>query len=603
MGSLQLLHQFGLLLPHHLLKYCLVALLVLVSLTCKEHIEGVPAGNQVPKTFLWLYPESEIRTGVSKRSLHWWGEDPDGVVRGFLFSFRTVAAPVTSPPQPDTVRYVWTASNDTTILFPLDTLFRRFAVTVRAVDNSFAGLPPNSPVRLSPSMYWDVNDNGVFDSGDLLLPELAAAMDPVGSTLTFPVRNSPPLVSFAASPFDPTATMKQPDTTYTAATFAFSASDPDGNNTLKSYRITLNDTSKPANWLTITLRDTVVTLLVPRARSDAAGSAPGTEVVADVYSGTFLGRRLIGQLSGLRLNASNVFYVQVKDVAGEYSPPLRMPSSAGIWYVKRPQGRLLLVSDYITSDGDAARSTYLTNLAGIPGGEFRTVDELNIGRGLDANMKSAGMPGAMVPAFVDPALTQTFLLYDYVFWYTDQYPSLSVAQLTLFTYMQNGGKVLFSTTFQNTVDPRGALNDFAPIDSVSSVPFTPRPAPGDTRIYANYRVFPDSTDPGNIYPPLAFNQPPAPQTFFLVYMRPIYRRSDARYIYHLQRDTLNTPPRYIGMPNLAAVDGQRQIIFIGLPLHLLNNQVYGNPNGLQAFFTRAFTREFNPLRKVNRMKF
>jgi hypothetical protein len=86
-------------------------------------------------------------------------------------------------------------------------------------------------------------------------------------------------------------------------------------------------------------------------------------------------------------------------------------------------------------------------------------------------------------------------------------------------------------------------------------------------------------------------------------MRPIYRRSDARYIYHLQRDTLNTPPRYIGMPNLAAVDGQRQIIFIGLPLHLLNNQVYGNPAGLQAFFTRAFTREFNPLRKVNRMKF
>ena len=572
-------------------------------LTCKEHIESVPAGNQVPKTFLWLYPETEIRTGVSKRSLHWWGEDPDGVVRGFLFSFRTVAAPVTTPAQPDTVRYVWTASNDTTILFPLDTLFRRFAVTVRAVDNSFAGLPVNSPVRLSPSAYWDVNDNGVFDSGDLQMPELAAAMDPVGSTLTFPVRNSPPSVSFAASPFDPTVTMKQPDTTYSAATFAFSAADPDGNNTLQSYRIALNDTSRPANWLTITLRDTLLTLLVPRARSDAAGSVPGTEVAADVYSGTFLGRRLIGQLSGLRLNANNVFYVQVKDVAGEYSLPLRMPSSAGVWYVRRPQGRLLLVSDYITSDGDAARATYLANLAGIPGGEFAAVDELNIGRGLDANMKSAGTPGAMVPAFVDPALTQTFLLYDYVFWYTDQYPSLTVAQLTLFTYMQNGGKVLFSTTFQNTVDPRGALNDFAPIDSVSSVPFTPRPAPGDTRIYANYRVFPDSTDPGNIYPQLAFNQPPAPQTFFLVYMRPIYRRSDARYIYHLQRDTLNTPPRYIGMPNLAAVDGQRQIIFFGLPLHLLNNQVYGNPAGLQAFFTRVFTREFNPLHKVNRMKF
>jgi hypothetical protein len=36
---------------------------------------------------------------------------------------------------------------------------------------------------------------------------------------------------------------------------------------------------------------------------------------------------------------------------------------------------------------------------------------------------------------------------------------------------------------------------------------------------------------------------------------------------------------------------------------VLNNQVYGNPAGLQAFFTRVFTREFNPLHKVNRMKF
>ena len=82
---------------------------------------------------------------MSKEQLHWWGEDPDGVVRGYLFGFRIVALRVTSPPVPDTMRYVWTAATDTTILFPLDTLFRRFAVTVRAVDNSFAGLPGACP--------------------------------------------------------------------------------------------------------------------------------------------------------------------------------------------------------------------------------------------------------------------------------------------------------------------------------------------------------------------------------------------------------------------------------------------------------------------------
>ncbi|MBI4536253.1 MAG: hypothetical protein HY708_08235 [Ignavibacteriae bacterium] len=252
--------------------------------------------------------------------------------------------------------------------------------------------------------------------------------------------------------------------------------------------------------------------------------------------------------------------------------------------------------------GVFADSIYRSSLAQVPGGLFTPpIDHIDIGRGLTAEEKGNGKFGPMVPPFVDPALINTFLLYDYVFWYTEQVPSLGVAQLSLFTYMQNGGKVLFSTTFQNVVDPRAALRDFAPIDSVSSAPFTPRPAPGDTRVPANYKVYADSTDPSNLYPLLAFNPPPP--TFHSVFMRPIYRRSDARYIYHLQPDTANSPPRYIGSPNVAVVDGQRTIVFIGLPLHLLNNTVVGNPQGVTAFFTKVFTEEFSPSQRVNRSRF
>ena len=560
-----------------------------------------PIANAGPKTSLWLYPQAEIRAGVSKEQLHWWGEDPDGVVRGYLFGFRTVQGPVTSPAVPDTMRYVWTVATDTTILFPLDTAFRRFAVTVRAVDNTFGGLPEHSPVRIFPSPYWDVNDNGIFDAGDIRLDGLTAAMDPAGSTLTFPVLNSPPSVTFVPNPSDPTVPLKQPDTTYTAATFSWTASDPDGNNTLRSYRIALNDTSGPSSWLTLSLRDTLITLVVPRSRSDAAAPQPGAVVPADVYSGSFLNRHLLGQIPGLKLDSPNVFLVQVKDVAGAYSPALKMPSGSDRWFVKRPRGRLLIVNDYINSDGDVALSTYLRSLANVPGGQFAQVDMLNIGAGLSAADKNNGKPGPFTPPFVDPALIQTFLLYDYIFWYTDQYPSLGTAQLSLFTYMQNGWKVLFSTTFQSGLDPRAAFKDFAPIDSISSAAFTPRPAPGDTRIPVNYRVYPDSTS-GAIYPQLAFSQTGS-SPFQLVFMRPIYRRSDARYIYHLQPDTANSPPRYIGEPNIAAVDGQRTIVFVGLPLHLLDNTVYGNPLGLQAFFNRIFTQEFNVLHKVNRSRF
>ncbi|HMK37839.1 MAG TPA: hypothetical protein VK569_00770 [Bacteroidota bacterium] len=573
-------------------------------MSCREHLVDAPLANQTPKTALWLYPQTEIRPGVSKEQLYWWGEDPDGVVRGYLFGFRIVSLSVTSPPSPDTMRYDWTAATDTTILFPLDTLFRRFAFTVRAVDNTFGGLPEHAAVRISPFPYWDVNDNGVFDSGDMRLDGLPGAMDPAGRTLTFPVVNSPPTVSFVPNPLDPTIPQKQPDTTFTAVTFSWTASDPDGNNTLRSYRIALNDTSDPSSWFPLSLRDSLITLVVPRSRSDAAAPQPGAQVQADVYSGSFLTRRLLGQIGGLRLDAQNMLIVQVRDVAGQYSQPITMPSGTDRWFVKRPRGRLLIVNDYINSDGDLALSTYLRNLANIPPpAQFSQVDILNIGAGLSASDKNLGKAGPFTPPFVDPALIQTFLLYDYIFWYTDQFPSLATAQLSLFTYMQNGGKVLFSTTFQSGLDPRAAFKDFAPIDSISSAPFTPRPAPGDTRIPVNYRVYADSSGAGAIYPQLAFIVPNPPAPFHFVFMRPIYRRSDARYIYHLQPDTANSPPRYIGMPNIAAVDGQRTIVFVGLPLHLLDNTVYGNPLGLQAFFNRVFTQEFNPLHKVNRAKF
>ena len=99
----------------------------------------------------------------------------------------------------------------------------------------------------------------------------------------------------------------------------------------------------------------------------------------------------------------------------------------------------------------------------------------------------------------------------------------------------------------------------------------------------------------SIYPRLAFNASP---TIHSVFMRPIYRRSDARYIYRLQADT-RSPQRYLGAPNIAVIDGQNTIIFVGVPLHLLNNTTLGNPPGLSAFFEKALT-QFSPTQRVNR---
>jgi hypothetical protein len=575
--------------------------------SCREHVADTPAGNKQPRTFLWLYPDSTVGVGVSRQHLHWWGEDPDGEVKGYLFAFAVVNGTVRSLPSPDTLRYTWVTANDTTLLFPMDTVFKRFLVAVRSVDNTFRALASGSIVRFASTPFRDVNDNGIYDAGDVLLPDLPGAVDPAGAVETFPIRNTPPSVAFAQNPNDPTIPLKQPASTYTVATFGWNGSDPDGNNTLVSYRIALNDTSSPSNWLTVPLIDTVVTLVVPRSRSDAAG---GT-VTADVYGGAFVGRQYRGQLPGLRLEANNTFFVEAKDVAGEYSVAATMPSGADRWFVRRPGGKLLLVTDYVNADAASALGAYRAALASIPGGAFSSVDQLDISAGLTASDKLSGKYGANLPPFIDPALIHTFLLYDYVVWYTDQYPTLGAAQLSLFTYIQNGGKVLFSTSFQNTIDPRGALRDFAPIDSVSSVdlsPTRPRVPPavlGDTRIPANFIVIPDSTNPASIYPQIAFNAAPVNHSIF---MRPIYRRSDAHYLYHLQADTRN-PQRYLGSPSVAVVDGQRTIIFFGLPLHLLNNTnsdpISGETlgAGLAALFTKMFTQQFNPMQRVNRTVF
>jgi hypothetical protein len=575
----------------------LVALTLLMS-SCRENIADAPVATKPPQTFLWLYPDGDLATGVSRSHLRWWGESANGLVRGFLFSFKVVYNNVTALPTPDTLRYCWVTTNDTTLLFPMDTLFRKFAVVVRAVDNGFAGLPEHSIVRMLPSPYWDRNDNGVFDGDDRKLDNLTSAVDPLGAVQTFPIRNTPPTIGLLPPPNDPSLAQKLPDTTFTAVTIGFKGSDADGDNTLSSYRIALNDTTALNAWTTVTLRDTILTIVVPRSRSDAAT----TTVTADIYSGSFLGRRLVGQVPNLKLDADNAVYVEVRDVAGEYSPALKLPSGTDKWYVKKPRGRLLLVNDYIRFDAALAQSTYLTTLASVPGGQFTTVDQLNIDLGLTAIDKESGRYGKLTPQFADPALVQTFLLFDYVVWYCDVYPSLAVAQLSVFPYLQNGGRVIFSTMFQNTSDPRGALRDFAPIDSVSSValpPPTPPPAyAGDSQIPANYILYADSSDARNIYPQLALNASPIIHS---VFMRPIYRRSDARYLYHLQADT-RTPQRYYGSPNMAVMDGQNSIIFVGLPLHLLNNTSAGNPRGLTAFFEKALT-QFSGTQVVNRLAF
>jgi len=519
------------------------------------------ASNARPTTYLWLYPDSTLAQGPSTQHIRWWGNDVDGFVKGFLFAAGKLIGPTNKLPVPDTIGYRWRTANDTTVQFPLLTRQDTFQVVVRAVDNTFSqALPQQAMVRMASTPYWDRNENGIFDSNDIALPSLAGAVDKNFASLGLPLLNQPPTVAYAPNPNDPTITMQQPETTFTAATFAWIGSDPDGDNTIAFYDICLNDTSDTSRILTVPSNTKLVTLFVPRSRSDLFNTV--ADVDADVYGGTYAtSRRLLGTLSHLRLDTLNTFFVRARDIAGDMSKFKPLPDPAVLpvhhWFVRNPHGRLLIVSDFIdnVSGTKAAvqsfyNSVFQTQIApDFP--QFANYDLLDIASGLTAADKQVNKPGALVPPFVDPALISTLHLFDVVFWFTDPYPSMGVAQFPLFEYVRDPshtGKVIYSTMFATSNDPRGALTDFAPLDSVSSVDLSsvtnPQlPRPGDTRVLQSFAVYADSSDLSDLFPNLQFNVDPTPTRSYSLFMRPIYKRSDSKYIYHMQPDS-RLPLRY-----------------------------------------------------------
>ena len=579
--------------------------------SCTKQFTNEPKANVPPSTRLWLTPDTVLLETASRQHIYWYGEDPGGMVKGYLLAVGNFKPPPTKIPSPDTLTYTWVTITDTLIALPLRAIRDSFIVVVRAVDNTFkqsAILPEGAIIHMTPQPYWDKDTNGMYDAGDVSLNNLQQAADPKGAILPFPIRNTPPTVQFAANIVD-SSTIQQPETTYTVATFSWVGHDADGDNTIFSYRIALNDTSSPSSWLTLTSKSTLVTIAVSRSVSDAAPDN-GT-VAATVYTGVFPGLQPQSQsIPGLKLNAQNVLYLQSKDIAGEYSKAARMPSLAtGKWFVKKPKtkARMLVVKDYNQSDDTTALRIYRTAFSdvSIAGGVFGNFDILDVGYGLSSSDKSNQTAnqkyGNFVPSNLNPAFILTLQLYDLVYWFSDLYPSYKPAQIGLFNYTQRGGKVIFSTTFPENISfPNiSALNDFAPIDSVTTDPNSSSTVPtnADNRVPFGTMLIPFDSTSG--YPVLTFGPRPSGGGQFVTpspSWRRIYKRIDAQYIYGMDSvytDSSSSPPqqkkeRFLGTPDIAVIDNANTFVLVAVPVHLLD----GNPAALTEFFRKVIVVQF-----------
>ena len=353
--------------------FLFLACIILGVNACTDNFSDNPKANQAPKTFLSIFTQNDLAPAISRQTFHWWGDDPDGMVTGFIYTLNPNAANRTTW-QEDTTDPNWTFTTKSE---------ETFTLTLSGTDSIFT--------------FWV---KAIDDEG---------AADPVGAIQKFPIINTRPEVEF------PVGT-DVPETTFTVATFVWSGTDLDGNDTIAHYQYVLDDTTDHSTWIDVDANTNSITLTADDGLTEG----------------------------------EHVFYLRAIDLAGANSPIIRMPRSENaIWFVKEPKSDFLIIDDYNIADN--TDTFYKTTLRAIVG-EVDVWDIKSNGQALDP-------PSSL-------AFLMTLKLFDRVFWYGDTSPNLEKAQVSLPEYVETGGNVLMTTSFKEFSNNIGDPLDFSPADSL-----------------------------------------------------------------------------------------------------------------------------------------
>lgn len=267
----------------HRIATLLFLIILLGWQACKTDLSGNRLPNQAPQTY--TVADTIARSGdnrfTSQVFIQWWGDDADGFIKGFEFSF-------------DGLTWNFTEQQDSTFTLALpagsDTADFRFFV--RAIDNN----------------------------------NLA---DPTPANLSYPVKNSKPIASFFMPVGTPASPSKNPVSSFPALKYYFNYSDPDGADNLDHLEFFLNDTTLAPFILPVTVNE--VTLL--------GRNLSGSITDCQVFAGTSP-NPLALFMQGLRLNANNMLYFRSVDKVGATSAF----AASAITYVKKPINGILLVN-------------------------------------------------------------------------------------------------------------------------------------------------------------------------------------------------------------------------------------------------------------------
>ena len=502
--------------------YIFLAFSSLLFLSCNESISDSPIANQSPETHLFLKPDGEISQQKSKIQVHWWGDDKDGLVVGYFIKWEGIDD-----------EWTFTKSNDSVFALPIGTVDTSFTFLVAAGDNSGNGVYDNSlesnGISFGSEPFIDMNGNKIYDSGEQFVD--IGAIDPTPALQKFPIKNSSPEITW-------NDISVLPEKSFPVITVGWDAFDLDGNETITEIHLALNDTS---TFVKLNGSTRLVSLII----EDINAVQPEMNIFVNADNNKVWDEKL----QNLSLNDFNRLYIRGVDNSGASSKFQALPDTGRTWFVSKPKGDLLIIDDYIggTQVGDFYRQKF---------NEFADskYDELDI--------ENTSYPYESI------TFQNTVNLFKYVFWYSGSNPSIDLTNLVTQRYIQNGGKIAFSMTFQDSSASfefsSQVVQSFLPIESFDQK----KPI---SFMFAG----------ANIIPSANFNNLPSLVTQSTIGSVRTFKISQitASKVYSLTSSQVNGE---IGLLN-----NTKNLFFIGLPLHHCD----GNGN-VGELIQQVFVNEF-----------
>ncbi len=493
---------------------------------CSESINDNKIENSAPDTFLFLYPDNDISQQPSRLRVHWWGDDPDGLVTGFYFKWDALDP-----------NWTFTTKNDSLFSLPIGSADTTFKFLVSAADNNGNGVYDNSVfqngIDYGPEPFIDSDSNGVWNNGETFFD--IGLIDPTPAERDFPIKNSAPVVEWNEA-------SSLPLESFPVTTIGWNATDTDGDESITEIQIALNDTS---NWITLDGNVRLVTVRI----TDLNAAEPEMDVLIGADQNNILPEKLVD----LKLNDNNRFYLRAKDISGGVSDIITLPDTSRDWFVKKPKGKILVIDDY---QGGSDIVTFYNEL-------FSSVNNGSLTDKFDVfDIENSSLP------YPNISFLETIKLFDYVYWYSDTSPNLTFANLVTQKFIENGGKIFFSMTFEESSDDFGfdlaAIQNFLPVDALGEeepVPFLLKGA----------SILP--SDAGSGYPQLE-------TTTTVGFVRTFVPSVTAYEIYDIASPQING--------NIAFMDNSKNLFFIGIPLHRADG-IEGN---VQVLFEKVLFEEF-----------